>query len=179
MRRIILVLSVLLSLPAFSQSIGFRKDTDESLKIGTNYMLQGHQLGVALVNEVNKQSKEETWQIDLIVYGSTAFKIDRGARLLIKTFSGTVVVTEQLIDCYNIKSEIEYPATGVTRYSVYPIYQISNEDLQVIMKEGIQKLRFETTRGIYDATCDKDYYGEIVRKEYNLIKGKSDFEAGF
>ena len=180
MKRLILFFTIILSIPAFSQSIGYRKDTDESLKIGTDYMLHGHQLGIALVNEVKKQTQEETWHIDFILFSyNTQFKFDRGAKLLIKTTSGTMVVLEQLIDCYNIKTDLEYPSTGVTRYLIYPAYQISTEDLQVLMKEGIQKLRFETTRGIHDMICDKDYYGEMIRKEYNLIKGKSDFEAGF
>ena len=186
MRKLLLTtLVAFLATLSYGQSIGYRNDTDESLAVGTNYSIRGRQLGVSLNYGLNKSTKEERWLLDFILYSrNEPLRIDQGSRLLIRTFSGTVIELKQNQSCYDIKHETDYPYKSTSNYDVkdylvYPDYFIDGKDLQALMKEGIQKMRFETTKGMKDLQWDKDVFGEVILSEYNLILGKSDFEAGF
>lgn len=170
---------------SFGQTLGYRNDSEESLIVGTNYSIRGRQLGISLNYGLNKVTKEERWLLDFILYSrNEPLNIDQGAKLLIRTFSGSVIELKQNQNCYNIKRETDYPykSSGnydIKDYLVYPHFFIDGNDLNTLMKEGIQKMRFETTKGIKDIQWDNDIYGDIIKSEYNLILGKSDFGADF
>lgn len=184
-RFLITTLLALFAILSYGQSIGYRNDTDESLTVGTNYSIRGRQLGVSLNYGLNKSTKEERWLLDFILYSrNERLRVDQGAKLLIRTFSGSVIELKQNQSCYDIKRDTEYPYKSIrdydtTDYLVYPDYFIDGKDLQTLMKEGIQKMRFETTKGMKDLLWEKDVFGEVILSEYNLILGKSDFGADF
>lgn len=78
---------------SYAQSLGYRNDTDASLTVGTNYTILGRQLGVSLNYGLNKSTKEEKWLLDFILYSrNERLNVDQGAKLLIRTFSGTISV---------------------------------------------------------------------------------------
>lgn len=170
---------------SYAQSLGYRNDTDASLTVGTNYTILGRQLGVSLNYGLNKSTKEEKWLLDFILYSrNERLNVDQGAKLLIRTFSGTVIELKQNQDCHAIKIDSDYPYSSIGNYDtidymVYLKYFIDGKDLQIIMKEGIQKMRFETSRGMKDLLWEKDEFGALILSEYNLILGKSDFGADF
>lgn len=186
MRKLIItVLAALSTTLSYGQTIGYRNESNNSLTIGTNYSVMGRELGVSLNYYLNKSTKEERWLLCFILYSrNEPLSIDQGAELLIRTFSGTVIELKQNDNCYDIKRERDYPyqASGnynVIDYLVYPGYFIDGKSVQILMKEGIQKMRFETTKGIRDLKWNKDVYGGIITSEYNLVLGKSDFGADF
>lgn len=184
MRKFLIsTLFVFLSTISFAQTLGYRNDTAERLLVGTNYIIRGQQLGVSLEYSLNKITKDEHWNLSFILYSrDELLTIDKDSKLLIRTFSGSVIELTQKNDIYSIKHDMKYPYSSdwsVVDYLVYPDYTVSAEGLQKLMKEGIKKMRFETTKGMIDLEWDKDYFGADILSEYNLILDKSDFSDSF
>lgn len=168
-RLIITSILACIACVCYGQSLGYRKDNARCLAMGTDYSAAGRQLGVSLNYCLDKATNEELWRLDYILSSQDEpLKIDRGAKLLIRTFSGTVVEMKQNRTCYELRLEKTYREKD---YLVYPEYYIDGGDLLVIMNEGIQKMRFETTKGMKDLQWEDDVYGRLIRSEYNLILG--------
>ena len=186
MRKVLItVIAALITTITYGQSLGYRNDTKDKLHVGTNYTVFKGELGISLNYTVLKATNEKEWMISVVLYSrKERLGIDQGAKLLIRTFKGTVVELKQLNDCYNIKVETEYPYKSLRDYEtvdylIYPDYLITEDNLQIIMNEGIKKMRFEITKGLKDLVWDNDVYGKVLISEFNLINGKTDFDSGF
>lgn len=183
-KQIILLSLILLSVPTFAQSIGFRDDNSEYLAIGTDYMItrafSSYDTGVALAIYTDKHAGVKTYYLGLYfeTYGKTFCQ--KHSRAVIKTFSGSIITISEILDTYkviNFREQVgDYQSTT---YSLKPQYSISEEDIKILMAEGVQLLRIETLQGLKDFTYKSDVLGGYLTKEYNLILGKQDFGSDF
>lgn len=176
---------LLFSLPLFSQSLAYRTENDSILQMGTNYHYEGktdnlRATAVSLEYLLKKDAGEEFFLLNFVL---KAFKLelsfDKGSNLYIKTYKDNLITLVQIDTYYEIKRERELLALNRFYYKVYPRYNITKDDLQKIIKEGIKKMSFMTTAGYYNLSFEEDSLGEIIRNEYNLLLGKSDFTEGF
>ena len=178
-----LVTTLLMAYSSFGQSIGYRTESNGILNVGTNYLIRNHEVGIALNYAKFLNTSEERWKLSMIyIWAGTEYNFDKDSKLLIKTFSDKVIELSQKIDCQSVKRERECPISGDYSYFYiwrYPDYDITSDDLHTIMNDGIKKMRFETTRGMRDVLFEKDIWGNLIKSEYDLILGKSDFSSGF
>lgn len=184
-------LSLVFACPVFSQTLAYRHEEDASLQVGTNYYYEGKpallvdfnpRTAVALEYALNKDNGEELFQLDFLLKTyEQEFSFDKNANLYIRTFNDKVITIHQLKECGTIKRERERVSEGSDSfyYYVYPDYAISKEDLTALMDEGAKKLSFMTTRGYHTLEFEKDTIGSILKREYNLLMGKTDFNEGF
>lgn len=179
----------LLAFPMLAQSLGYREEDDNSIKMGTNYYLEekglfsvGPQIGVALEYVLNKETGEEVYSLDFLIETfEREFSIDKNANLYIKTVKGNVITLHHLQTNTEVKKESTRVGdrSNSSYYRIYPHYLISNEDLQTLMNEGVQKLSFMTTAGYFTHNYTKETIGAILVKEYELLHGKTNFDEGF
>ena len=183
MKKLILFcLSMIILTPAFAQEIAFRTDNDNVFSIGANYMIGKGNVAVGLSYMLDKISEERTFQIPMVTISyELAFSFDKGAKALIRTFSGSIIELSQMKSCYDIGRDLKSAYSGSTSYYYYcyPYFEVSHNDLLIMMQEGIQKIRFETTIGMKDYSYEKDELGGLLRKEYDLIFSKTKFDTDF
>lgn len=186
MKKLLLAtFAVLVGTLSQAQSLNSRKDTEESLSIRTNYLVEGQQLGVSLDYVLNKATNEEIWGLSIVLYSrNVRFNVDKGSKLLIRTFSDNIIELKQIKEFYHIYQRKEYPYERANDYNTTdwlldPYYFIETVDLEKIMNEGVKKMRFETSKGMKDLEWEKDVFGQMVLSEYNLILEKSNFEKDF
>lgn len=181
-RTLILLLSIALATPLFAQKIGIREENEELLHIATNYELPKGDIAIALEYLHNKLNNEDSYYLHLyLVSYELPFSFDKGAKALIRTSKGSIIELEQLTNCYDIKREHQLSSARYSTYYyyVFPKYGISRDDMELIINEGIAKIRFETTIGMRDYTYDSDALGKMLKAEFDLIFKKTDFSADF
>lgn len=183
-KNIVLLSFILLSVPMFAQTIGFRDDNGEVLAIGTDYMITrafgSYDTGVALAIYTDKHTGEKTYDLGIYfeTYGKTFCQ--EHSRAVIKTFSGSIITISERLDTYKVQNGRKQVGDyRSTTYSLKPQYSISEGDIKTLMAEGIQRLRIETLKGLKDFTYKSDVLGGYLSKEFNLILGKQDFGADF
>lgn len=192
-KTILLCASILLALPMFSQTLAYRKDTDLFLSIATNYCFEGKpaiwiqfepRTAVALLYTLRKDNGEEKFCLSfrLQTY-EQEFSFDENAGLYIKTFQDNLITLHQVHFCEDVNKSKSHKKVSDRSDSFYyfvdPSYNISKEDLQKIMTEGIKKISFMTTRSYHTLEFENDTLGKIILTEYELVMGKSDFSKDF
>lgn len=181
-RTLILLLSIALATPLFAQKIGIREENEDLLHIATNYELPKGEIAIALEYLNNKKNNDESFFLHLyLVSYNLPFTLDKGAKALIRTFKGNIIELEQLMSVYDIKRDRQSASSQYSNYYyyVFPKFGISRDNTELIMNEGIAKIRFETTIGMKDYTYESDVLGKMLHAEYDLIFKKTDFSAGF
>lgn len=177
-RFIIIILILFISGPIFAQSIGYRDESENILIVGTNYMttnpLSNRITGIALEVLTNKTTGENTVNISLLFETLSKTFCQKNSKAIFKTFEGNVITLQESLETNSITRE-----TRDSKYILKPQYSISEEDLQTIMKEGIQLMRIETLKGLKDFKYKKDVLGGFLTAEYNLILEKKDFSSDF
>lgn len=119
--------------------------------------------------------------------------IPEGGKLLIRTTKDNVI---SLTDCgspFFVEYDSEYDYTNserrsysfydsalkTTRYSIHGKYPITEDDLKMLMEEGVIKIRIETTGDMvecsYKVNSDKtNKTAEVITKLYNLLQSQID-----
>lgn len=119
--------------------------------------------------------------------------IPEGGKLLIRTTKDNVI---SLTDCgspFFVEYDSEYDHTSserrsysfydsalkTTRYSIHGKYPITEDDLKMLMEEGVIKIRIETTGDMvecsYKVNSDKtNKTAEVITKLYNLLQSQID-----
>ena len=119
--------------------------------------------------------------------------IPEGGKLLIRTTKDNVI---SLTDCgspFFVEYDSEYDHTNserriysfydsalkTTRYSIHGKYPITEDDLKMLMEEGVIKIRIETTGDMvecsYKVNSDKtNKTAEVITKLYNLLQSQID-----
>lgn len=190
-KTILLCVSILLALPVSSQTLAYRKDTDLLLSIATNYVYEGKpafliqfepRTAVSIMYVLRKDNGEERFRLlfRLQTY-ELEFSFDENAGLYIKTFQDNLITLHQVHSCEDVNRSHKRVSdrSDYFYYFVDPSYDISKEDLQKIMTEGIKKISFMTTRSYHTLEFENDTLGKIILAEYELIMGKSDFSKDF
>lgn len=176
MKRVLLLLitSCLVSLTGYSQKLGFKTDNAERIYMGTNYAVERN-IGIATEFSLDKKTKEEQWGIAMIVpHNIRDFSFDKGSALLVRTFSGSVVQLVQYLDRYELKTEARFRT-----HTAYPRYLVKTPDLDTIIKEGVKKMRFDSTAGFIDFEFPEDYMGAILAKQRSIIIEESNLGRSF
>lgn len=190
----VLTLVLFIFFPSFAQSLAYRHDKDSYLQMATDYKFDStpslfsmiHKIkqrtGVSLVYHLNKESGKESFILDFLLQTyKYEFSFDKNSNVYIKTFQDNLIILQQREPFHSIKTKRELIDDDPNMFlcSVYPSYFISKEDLKTIMEEGIKKMSFMTTREYYTISFEEDSLGKIIKDEYNLLLGKSDFTEGF
>ena len=185
MKRLLFVLlATILSVPVFSQTVGFRDDSEKILAVGSNYMLTkpwgSYSSGVALAVYTEKESGQRKFDLGIYfeTYGQTFCQ--EHSRAIFKTFSGSIITLEQWLETSDVQNSRERVGDyRSTTYSLTPHYIVPEDVLNKLMEEGIEVMRIETLKGLKDFTYKSDVLGAFLTKEYNLILGKQDFGTDF
>lgn len=178
MKRVLLLLitSCLVSLTGYSQKLGFKTDNAERIYMGTNYVVEKN-IGIATEYSLNKKTKEEQWGVLMIVpHNIKDFSFDEGSVLLVRTFSGSVVQLVQYLDRYEVELKTE---TRFKTHTAYPRYLVKTPDFDTIIKEGVKKMRFDSTAGFIDFEFPEDYMGAILAKQRSIIIEESNLGRSF
>lgn len=180
MKRILsLLFLICFAIPAFCQKLGYKTDNETILSIGTNYSIEDN-LGIATEYHFDKKTKVENLGLAFIVTSShKPMSFDKGSILLIKTFSGTVIQLEEYLSDIDVDHDQKKVSTMLTLYTAKPRYRISDSQFDTIIKEGIQKLRFDTTTGFVDYEFEHDKHGKILERQKSIIKEEADFSRGY
>ena len=185
------VLSLLLIVPLYSQTLAYRHDEDSYVQVATNYYYEGKgaflidvnpRTAVSLFYHLQKDNGEEIFNLDFLLKTyHLEFSFDKNAKVYIKTFQDKLITLHQKYTNEEIRKDREQVSdhSDSFYYYVYPSYFISKDDLQTIMNEGIKKMSFMTTRGYHVLSFENDTLGKIITDEYNILLGKSDFTEGF
>ena len=187
MKRLLFIyLFLLLSMPIYSQTIGYRNDTDQRLEIGTDCIFEGRNklffdhgpwTGISLGYNLDKDTGKEVYLLHFSLITRDQFTFDKRANLYIKTFQDKVIIADQLIT--NVTTKSKTTDNSRIYYFSYPSYGITTKDIQTLMNEGVKKLSFMTTSGYHELNYEKDTIGVILKKEYDLLHSKTSFDEGF
>ena len=179
MKKYLLV--ILLSLAwtsTFAQTISYRNDSSA----GTNYLItdfiRKYDTGVSLQIITSQQSGEKKCILGIYSEGKGRTYCQDNSRAVLKTFSGNIITLVQR----NNNNENEIIHLGDSQSTIWALkvhYDISEEELNLLMNEGIAILRVETLAGIREYNYDKDYLGKFLRSELDLINDKKSFENDF
>lgn len=182
-RHLIIILCTLFSCQAiFAQNLARRTENDITLQAATDYWRKAGSIGVALTYELNKPVKEETFLLSLwVISKDLKFAIDKKSKMLIRTTRGQIIELEQTTESPEQQSKYLGLSGGVSHYYyyVYPDYLITRQDLETIMKDGVSKIRLETTVGMMDYPYSVEIVGEMLTAEYGLIFNNKNFDTDF
>lgn len=175
---------LLVSLNSFAQTIAEREDFETYSTITTTYGIDksffGYSTAVALSMLTNKTTDERVFQ--LFYYFETSGKTlcQKGSKLIIKTFQGSIITLEQILADDRVRSYRE--RVGSVEGNVYSLrghYYIDEDDIKKLIDEGIQLIRVETLKGLIDYTYKTDTLGKLLNTEYDLLFEKQDFGSDF
>lgn len=183
MKKLVILFTLFLSITWVSSAqdsrIGFREETAERLAIGTNYqmvnMADNKQLGPSVSYYWNKKTGKKDFYLGfwMRMKYENRYTMDKNAKVLIKTKSGNVVTLT------NKEDRVRRESDSNNYYSVMANLLISESNLKKLIDEGIEKVRFETTRGFVDYYSKNDALAATISRAYQLVLGKSDFGADF
>lgn len=180
---IFFLLSIMITIPSVSaQNLAYRTDTDMELSAATDYYRSSGSIGTSLSYHLNKASQEESFTLGLwVLSDDLEFFIDLGSKALIRTTKGHIIELQQITSSLRKGSKYlgYYGNQAHTRHYIYPDYLISREELEMLMEEGILKIRLETTVGMKDYLYKTEVLGKTLQAEYNLIFNVSDFDTDF
>lgn len=180
MKKILLTIALLsVSLSMFSQKLGYKKDNDTEFSIGVNYAFVEH-LGIGMSFLLNKETGEKNWGISIIVPNQYSdFSFDRNSLLLIKTFSGSIIELHELMEYNQVERDIYHITPSIAIHRSSPLYLLAIEDLNKIISEGVEKLRFDSTIGFIDFSYTEDKLGPLFKKQKDIIIEESNFYRSY
>lgn len=178
-RLVIVVLSLFVGLHMSAQNLVYKTDNEREYEIGVKPE-QVKNLGVALSHSLDKTTGASRWTIIFNVIGwETPFNFDKGSILLIRTCGGSVLKLYQVLDCHDVLLPSKHDDIVGRLYRAQPRFNISQEELDILINEGIKKLRFDSTAGFMDYAHEHDYIGTILKKQKKIIIAESDFNRGY
>lgn len=171
-RLLLLLFNLMIAYPMFAQKISERIETDNSTLIQTEYMISRpfftSATGIALAKFTDKIEGRERYELLLYFEMPDKTTCQKGSRAIIKTRKGSIITLKQKTE--KLSAEIVDVNSGFR--ALKPRYDITNDDLQKILVEGIEILRIETLLGLKDFSYPENVLGEYLEKEYNLIVNK-------
>lgn len=115
-------------------------------------------------------SSLSSYSLNLKVTSPTPIKIMRGSALSIKTFRGTTLQLQNLIDVDGSVRDVHNINGYVfSDYSACPSFSITSEELNTIISEGLATLHIQTTTSDIDKVYKKDKASKILSSDLRLI----------
>lgn len=195
MKKIIILISLLflaINLPA--QKIYYRTITEEGLRMRTDFRsLQSKgqkQLDLALQYEdySNEDNDHRSGYYLIIRFLDTdeSLNVPQGGKVLIKTTTGTVIESEQLIDLRGSLKEID-PRNGLREtclhhcyshhneyvgqvYQTTSKYYLTEEQIKALVDEGIVKIRIQTTGESLECVYPTSEFIKVGRERSEVNK---------
>lgn len=164
---------------------GFRTIGTESALIRTGFT-DRHPLKISTVVSLNQDKISYSWHIGIMSVNN--FQIPKDALLLIKTNSGTVIESKQMLPSHQTEDIVGTynTAAKVRTHTPKGIYGLSKEDLLKMKSEGIAKIRIETAGNAIDIAYKQkksDELSEIISAQLNAIENsisvKKNIRDGF
>lgn len=103
-----------------------------------------------------------------ICFNEGKLTMDQGSALLLKLGDGSTI---ELKSNYIGPSDYTYRVTKHgTNYYVYPVYEITPEQIQEIIDKDVIKMRVQWTGGIFDKDIKKNKLSKHLTKVYPAIQ---------
>lgn len=133
---------------------------------------------------VEATPKDTIYHLLLSITDLSPLHIKNNARLLIKTFEGSILELRNTTDADGSVRDIHHIGTQVfSDYTATAIYDCSYEQLETLAREGVAKIRVEELSGIKEKEYKKDKVGKLLRTDLGLISealaNQSDFDSDF
>lgn len=195
MKKIIILISLIflaINLPA--QKIYYRTITEDGMRMRTDFrslLSKGQkQLDMALQYEEysNEDSDHPSGYYLLIRYFDTDrdFNVPRGGKLLIKTTTGYVIESEQLLELNGAMNETN-PKNGWKEtylhhsyshhneyigslYQTTSKYYLTEEQIKALIDEGIVKIRIQTTGDSIECVYQAQEFIKVGRERSEVNK---------
>lgn len=95
----------------------------------------------------------------------------KNGKLLIKLFDDSVIeLTTAAGDKQTVRDVHNINGMVYSDYTMRPLYEITEDQLQQIISKGVKKIRIETSPIIYDNEFKKDKIGKALGDRYELLK---------
>lgn len=156
----------------------YRTDNEHEYSIGVRPDAVGD-MGVALEYHKDKESGFDIWGLVFNVVSRKKFSFDEGSFLLIRTNSDTIIELRETVACYKIKTDSHASSHIYTLFMAQPRYSIDEKQLNIIISEGVKKLRFDSTTGYIDYVYEKDEIGSLLNKQKGIILKEMSFNRDF
>lgn len=131
------------------------------------------------------QNKDEKvfYSILLSATSTKPITVPKNGKLLIKLQDDSILELTTMIEYSDKIGKVNNVAGYVyTGYTVTPSFGVTPDQIDKI-KQGVKKIRLETSLEAIDKEFKKDKIGKVIETEYNLIKGalatKKTFSEGF
>lgn len=135
--------------------------------------------GIALAKATKKSDGTVFWRLGLLYEQGVRTFSQEGSRAVFKTFKGTVVsVCQRTKSSDSVNNRTKLSSTSEL-YVNKALYEIDEQTLDILISEGIQKMRFETLRGFRDYEYDHDVLGAYLAAEKREIEGMANFGSDF
>lgn len=181
-KRLLIILFSLFCVSSFAQTISFRDDRKDVFAAGTDYLITNfygkYDSGVSLTVYIPKQAGEKKCIIGIYSEGNKT-ETQENSRAVFKSFSGNIITLKQSNESGVQNAILQLGNYQSNTWALKVHYDISEEDLNTLMNEGVAVLRIETLAGIREYIYDKDYLGGFLRSELDLINEKKSFENDF
>lgn len=173
MRHLFFSILTICSMTAHAQQIAIDKtDTDGLRTISTSLEVCRNTTDKTVFSFglTSYISSATSYTLNLKVTSPTPIKIVRGSALSIKTFKGTTLQLQNLIDADGSIRDIHNVNGYVfSDYSAMPSFSITREQLDTIISEGISNLHIQTTTSDVDKVYKKDRASKILASDLRLI----------
>lgn len=172
------------ALNAEAQKISLKEDDGVHMMIGTELMeitiqstnkAADNYLAPALYLAIDKKTKKEQYTVLFSLKPNHIFTFDKNSHLYIQTIKGNIITLTNRVSI----EDVLYTYDFFSGSFVEPMYNISSQDLNLIMKEGISVLRFESTAGIIDFISTQNLVAQAIKEEFELIRSVIDFDSNF
>ena len=184
--KYILIVSLLsfVSLNAGAQRISVKEIDGVHMRIGTEPVVitiqstneaANNYLAPSLFLDMDKKTRKEHYTIHFTLKPHYIFTFDKNSHLYIQTIEGNIIT---LTNRESIE-DVLYTYDLFSGSYVTPKYAISPQDINLIMKEGIRAMRFESTAGIIDFISTRNTVAQVIKEELELIRNVIDFDSNF
>ncbi|WP_321479724.1 hypothetical protein [uncultured Bacteroides sp.] len=187
MKKILFAFMVLSSMNTFAQKIELDK------------VEKGERFIICSLENVRSMSDKVVFKVGLSVgqnkTGNTLYSIllnataatpltvPKNGKLLIKLMDDSTLELNTSIEYSDKIGKVNNVGGYVyTAYTITPSFNVTPEQIDKI-KQGVKKIRLETSLEPIDKNFKKDKIGKVIEKEYSLIKNalskKKSFSDGF
>src|SRR5574344_1370118 len=175
MKKVVLVFTLfIICMTSFGQSIAVDKTDKDARYIITSKVLcrnftdrvvYSFGMSAIIIGD------EQVFNLELDVVSNGPLTVEKGSHILIKTFEGNVIeLTSTSKSSDNLGTIKDIGGTLFTSYTIHPSYSINPAQIDSISKEGVAKIRVETSIDYLDKEYKKDKAGIVIAKDYELIK---------
>lgn len=132
--------------------------------------------------QYTEKGSRKVWSLSVTLQSYEPLRVDRGHRLLIKTKKDNVLELQATMST-NADPKVETIGnTILTTYLTTTFFDITSDNIMMLINEGVQKVRIETNLNYKEVMYKKDKVGKALSECYgNIIEAmrKNDIHEDF